>query len=783
VRRRRSTLIGTGVALGALLLAAGTVLAALPTANSQSVSTDHNVAKTITLTGTADSGASDFAVTTGPAHGNLDSTGGAMTCDSAVPANCSVDVLYTPDASYEGPDSFDFTVGNVTDGVSLPATVSIDVGAAPVANDDPDVTCLADTAGGSYVTLEDTPLTIGAASPCGLLANDTDADAGDTLTASLHDDGTLGGASVSGTGGFTYTPDANKNGADTFTYDASDGALTSTATVHVSVVAVNDVPSFTAGGGQTVNEDSGAASVPDWATAISAGPNEGSQTVNFIVDTIDKPELFSAGPAISAAGTLTFTPAADANGVAHLAIKIHDNGGTNNSGVDTSATQALTITINAVNDPPTFSNNGGVTVDEDSGAYSQPGWVLSSNPGPADESGQTITYSVTGDTNSTLFAAGPAVSASGTLTFTPAANAFGSADVTVAAVDSGGGTDTSVGSTFTITLNPVNDAPNAVNDTGSGTGIPVPENSAGQVLNVLANDTSLPDAPEPLTVVSAGDLVHGPFHGTVTVALDGSSVTYRPTAGYYGADSFQYTISDNDPTTPLGDTATVVVNVVKDTTPPTVSGLTKRIRTGVQMSSTTLLGNVSWAGTDAGVGIQRFELQRSINGGAWVSMTLPTLTSTSLNVSFAFGTTHYQFRVRAVDRNGNVGAWLTGASFQPFRSQETSTYLTYSTGWTRVYNVSDSGSYAKYATTAGRTATFKRSFRDVAFVAPKSSTRGSVYVYVDGVKVATISLKQSTTAYRQVLWAAHFSTLATHTIRLVVVGNGRVDLDCFVVLS
>jgi len=63
-----------------------------------------------------------------------------------------------------------------------------------------------------------------------------------------------------------------------------------------------------------------------------------------------------------------------------------------------------------------------------------------------------------------------------------------------------------------------------------------------------------------------------------------------------------------------------------------------------------------------------------------------------------------------------------------------------------------------------------------------SSTRGSVKVYVDGAYIVTVSLKRSTTTYRQVMWTMHFATEASHTIKLVVAGNGRVDLDCFAVL-
>jgi hypothetical protein len=122
---------------------------------------------------------------------------------------------------------------------------------------------------------------------------------------------------------------------------------------NIVVTGVNDAPSFTKGPDKTVDEDAGAQSFAAWATAISAGPNEGSQMVNFVIETNDNPTLFAAGPAVDASGTLTFTPAANKHGVANIMLHIHDDGGIANGGVDNSGTQSFVITINAVNDPPT----------------------------------------------------------------------------------------------------------------------------------------------------------------------------------------------------------------------------------------------------------------------------------------------------------------------------------------------------------------------------------------------------------------------------------------------
>jgi hypothetical protein len=117
-----------------------------------------------------------------------------------------------------------------------------------------------------------------------------------------------------------------------------------------------------------VDEDSGAHSVA-WATNIKAGPaDESGQALNFVV-TNDNNSLFSNQPAIAPDGTLTYTPADNANGTATVSVTLKDNGGTANGGDDTSETKTFTITVNSVNDAPvvTFTDPTGETqtLDED----------------------------------------------------------------------------------------------------------------------------------------------------------------------------------------------------------------------------------------------------------------------------------------------------------------------------------------------------------------------------------------------------------------------------------
>jgi hypothetical protein len=131
-----------------------------------------------------------------------------------------------------------------------------------------------------------------------------------------------------------------------YTVTTNSGTLT--------VVGVNQAPSFAKGPDKTVNQNDGAQTFANWATAISPGPtNEATQTVTFVLDN-NNTSLFATQPAVSATGTLTFTPAPNVAGTATVTVMLKDNGGTANGGQDTSAPQSFTITVQAL---PTITLN------------------------------------------------------------------------------------------------------------------------------------------------------------------------------------------------------------------------------------------------------------------------------------------------------------------------------------------------------------------------------------------------------------------------------------------
>lgn len=226
----------------------------------------------------------------------------------------------------------------------------------------------------------------------------------------------------------------------------------------------NVAPSFTAGADQTVLEDAGTQTVASWATDISVGPaSESGQVVDFLVSN-DNSGLFAVQPAISADGTLTYTLAENAFGAASVTVRAHDNGGTAGGGLDTSAAQVFVITVTPVNDVPSFTAGLDQTVTQDSGAQSVAAWASDLSAGPANESTQLLDFLVSND-NAALFSSGPSITSDGTLTYTPAAGASGSATVTVQIHDDGGttdgGVDTSVPQTFTITVTATPDSVDA----------------------------------------------------------------------------------------------------------------------------------------------------------------------------------------------------------------------------------------------------------------------------------------------------------------------------------
>ena len=204
-----------------------------------------------------------------------------------------------------------------------------------------------------------------------------------------------------------------------------------------------------------------------------------------------------------------------------------------------------------VNQAPAFTVGTNLIVVEDAGGQTVGNWATGISAGPASESGQLLDFQVSVD-NAALFSAAPSITPAGTLSFTPAPNAFGTAVVTVRLHDdggtAGGGVDTSAPQLFTIAVTAVNDAPAAMDDAYI-----LSEDNAltstisGSPAGVLKNDLDVDSAT--LTAI----LVSSPAHGTLGLNVDGTFV-YTPASNYFGIDYFTYKVFDG-----LAESATATV--------------------------------------------------------------------------------------------------------------------------------------------------------------------------------------------------------------------------------
>jgi uncharacterized repeat protein (TIGR01451 family) len=248
--------------------------------------------------------------------------------------------VYRPNTNFHGTDTFTY---RAIDGGLASSVATVTLTITPV-NDRP----TPGAAGDNYSVLEDQSLTVPAP---GVLGNDSDID-GDPLVAVLISEPAHGTVTLNTNGSFVYVPSANYFGADSFIYVASDGRTNSVpATVNITVIPVNDAPSFVGGGDQKANQNSPMQTV-NWASNISAGPaNESGQTALFWVSN-DNPSLFALTPGIAPDGKLRYKPATNAFGVATVRVTLRDDGGTANGGVDSSSEVVFSITINS---PPAVS--------------------------------------------------------------------------------------------------------------------------------------------------------------------------------------------------------------------------------------------------------------------------------------------------------------------------------------------------------------------------------------------------------------------------------------------
>ena len=400
---------------------------------------------------------------------DTDANGDALTADlvddvddGTLALSADGSFTYTPAADFTGSDSFTY---RASDGParSDPATVTITVGGS---NDAPTISGIANQS-----VVEDE-----ATSALAFTVGDQETAAGSLTVSGSSSNTTLvptanivfGGSGANRT--VTVTPAANQSGTATITITVNDGTASASETFTLTVGGNNDTPTISDIANQTIDEDGATGAltftVGDQETAAGSLTVSGSSSNTTLV-----PNANIVFGGSGASRTVTVTPAADQNGSATITVTVSDG--------TASASAIFELTVRAVNEAPSFTAGANQTVNEDSGAQTVVGWATNISAGPSNESGQTVSFAITNNTNTALFSAGPAVSSNGTLTYTPADNAAGTATITLRAEDDGGtangGDDDSPTQQFTISVSQLIDDEITYDYTGSTQSFAVPD--------------------------------------------------------------------------------------------------------------------------------------------------------------------------------------------------------------------------------------------------------------------------------------------------------------------
>jgi len=501
--------------IGAIEMPPGTGGNNAPVANNDSYNTDQDTALNVPLPGV-------LGNDTDPDGDPITAVINSSVSNGSLTLNADGSFDYTPNSGYAGTDSFTY---HATDGMkdSNIATVNITVNGP---NHTP--TAVAD----AYNTDEDTLLTV--LLP-GVLLNDTD-DENDPLTAVLDSDVTNGTLNLSADGSFTYLPDLNYTGTDSFTYHANDGVTSSNiVTVSIDVDPVNDAPEAF-DDNYITDED-----LPINIAAPGVLNNDFDVDLDLItailVDNVSNGTL-----TLNADGSFDYTPTSGYSGSDSFTYKASD-------GILESSTVTVTITINpAPNTAPVAVDNNYATDQDTTLNIAAPG-VLGND---TDADGDPMTAALDTDvSNGTL-----TLNADGSFDYTPNAGYFGADSFTYHAND---GTDNSNIATVSITVNQVvpNTAP-AANSDAYMMNLNTTLNIAAP--GVLGNDTDADG--DPITAALDTNVANG----TLTLNADGS-FSYTPTSGYSGSDSFTYHANDGTDNSNIA-TVNITINAVAVNIPP-----------------------------------------------------------------------------------------------------------------------------------------------------------------------------------------------------------------------
>ncbi|MCR6653487.1 MAG: tandem-95 repeat protein [Cellvibrionaceae bacterium] len=415
-------------------------------------------------------------------------------------------------------------------------------------------TALLDTAGNAYAGIADATtlnFTVANAAPVAgadnasvaedasvdivVLANDTDSDsslnAASVTVVTAPQNGTT--SVNTATGVVTYTPAADFNGSDSFSYTVEDvhGSVSNVAVVSVTVTPVNDAPVAVGDIATTAEDNPISIDVAANDTDIDVGDSVDGDTIIIV-------SAPAHGSATVVNGEVLYTPSLDYTGSDSFTYTIEDSTGA------TSNVATVIVNVTGVNDLPVAAADT-ATVDEDSSVDID---VLAND---SDVDG-TINAATVQVLTNPAHGTAEVDALTGEIAYTPAANFHGSDSFTYVVQDNAGGTSNPA--TVTVTVNSVNDAPVANADTAI-----VAEDTA-HTINVLGNDSDI----DGTLVLASVEVVTTAQSGTTQVNPATGAIVYTPGENFSGSDSFTYRVQDNQGAWSNVATVTITVQAVND---------------------------------------------------------------------------------------------------------------------------------------------------------------------------------------------------------------------------
>ncbi|MGI9543735.1 MAG: tandem-95 repeat protein, partial [Cyclobacteriaceae bacterium] len=440
----------------------------------------------------------------------------------ANPSNGSVQidvtgtVTYTPNLNFNGNDSLTYRVKDDDGALSNVATVPIlvnDINDAPIGTDD------------IITTDEEVTVTIN------ILENDSDIDGTiNNTTVGVITNVDHGILSINADGSVEYTPEEDYNGLDTFTYtvEDDDGTVSNIAKVDITIQPINDLP---------VANDDAANTDEDVAVAIDVLLND-----TDVDGTLDASSVVVTTPPtngqanVEAVGSILYIPDPGYNGPDSFAYTVKDDlGGESNQA-------SVVVSINEVNDP-LVANDDEVETDEDTSVSINLIANDIDSDGTIDPASIVI---ITDPINGTVL-----VNSDGTVIYTPTENYFGEDNFNYTVNDNSGATSNIAN--VQVTVNSVNDPPVAIDDQiNTDEDMPL-------LLRITENDFDLDGTVDSLSI----DLVNPPVNGIIEFDSVGN-FQYIPDPDYFGSDSFNYTVKDDQGATSNPAIVTLNIKAIND---------------------------------------------------------------------------------------------------------------------------------------------------------------------------------------------------------------------------